>query len=97
MNEVDQEIAAVCNRILELTHTLGQQELEDLFIELDSTLSQFEEDTGKTVLNFDDSQLQEIKELLREIGQFETDGVPEQVNDDIGSMKDIVDGMSDSE
>lgn len=97
MNMRDREVAAVCTRIQRLAHTLDHRECEELITELDSTLSQFEEDSGNIVLKAGDSQLRELIETLGETSQFETNDVPEKVNNDIEAMKDIVDEMSDSE
>ena len=44
-----------------------------------------------------DTLLEELEAVVHGLEQRDTDAVPQQVEDDIDAMQDIIDGMSDSE
>ena len=97
MDKREKDSIAVCSRIIELTHVLDRRDADTLFEELDATLSQFEAELGESVPDITESHIQELEAVVRGLAQRDTDAVPQQVEEDIDTMQDIVDGMSDSE
>ena len=97
MDEAEQDVVAVCTRIIELTRVLNPQDVDTLIEELNVTLSEFEAEVEETTPDLAEPHIQEIEAVVRGLAQRDSDAVSQQVEDDIDAMQDIVDGMSDSE
>ena len=97
MDKREKDSIAVCSRIIELTHVLDRRDVDTLLEELDATLSQFEAELGEPAPDITESHTEELEAVARGLAQRDTDAVPQQVDEDIDTMQDIVDGMSDSE
>ena len=95
-SESERELFDFCNRILMLSRTLEQKELDHLIKKLDSTISQFEESDKNNDRNSQDPQVQKLNEILYKVGKSDSLGVSQQVEDDIDAMQNIVDDMSDT-
>ena len=97
MDETEQDVVGVCTRIIELTGVLNRRDADRLLEELDAMLSEFEAELGEPAPDITESHTQELEAVVRGLAERDSETVPQQVTDDIDAMRDIVDGMSDSE